>query len=108
MKIIEREIQETNEERQHNVMRMSRSRFCCIRVYADSIIWMDCIFLVDRKDEEKACTVLSKAYDDFWDDDSNHSCYGDFFEGRLTEAGIEFESFYTNDDDNFGNEEENG
>lgn len=39
----------------------------CIEVCSDMNEWMDCIFLVNKEDEEAARIVLEKAFDEFWD-----------------------------------------
>lgn len=75
-----------------------------VRVQSSLNPWMDCIFLVSN--EKRAKEVLQKAWDDFWED-GDCECYGDFLEEALTEANINFESFYagSTSGDSFGPEE---
>lgn len=69
-----------------------RNERSCIEVCSEMNEWIDCIFLVDKKDEQEAVKILEKAFDDFWDQED--VCYGDWLEGKMEEAGIEFEVFY--------------
>ena len=70
----------------------------CIRIFSCENEWMDCIFLVDKKDTEKAKEVLEKAWNDFWEEETS-CCYGDFLKDRMKAAGIEFEIFFTDEVD---------
>ena len=65
----------------------------CIRVQSSTNEWMDCIFLVNQEDKEKAIEVLKKAWDAFWIE-SESWCYGDFLEAKMSEAGISFDVYY--------------
>lgn len=80
------------EKYQHNVMEIENS--CCIRVCADTLVWMDCIFIVDREEKEKALLVLNKAYDDLWTEETNCFEFGVLFRRRLKEAGIKYKAFF--------------
>ena len=51
----------------------------CIRVWSSTNEWIDCIFLVNQEDKEKAI--------ESW-------CYGDFLEAKMSEAGISFDVYY--------------
>lgn len=64
-----------------------------IRVQSNTNDWIDCIFLVDEDEKERAVEVLEKAYDDFWNEGEGW-CYGDFLEARLLKAGIAFDAYY--------------
>ena len=64
-----------------------------IRVRGCTNYWMDCIFLVEEKDKERAARVLQKAWEDLWEEGEDQ-CYGDFLGRRLTEAGIQFDMYY--------------
>lgn len=70
----------------------------CIRVSSSTNEWMDCIFLVDEKDKEKAIEVLKKAWDDFWEEGEGW-CYGNFLEARLVAADIAFDAYYADVED---------
>lgn len=70
----------------------------CIRVRGCTNEWMNCIFLIDEKDKEIAAGVLEKVCDDLWDEGEDW-CYGEFLETRLTEAGIRFDAYYAEMED---------
>ena len=65
----------------------------CIEVCSDMNEWMDCIFLVDRKDQVRAVKVLSEAFDEYWESNTAE-CYGDWLESKMKRAGIGYEVFY--------------
>ncbi len=65
----------------------------CIRVWSSTNEWIDCIFLVNQEDKEKAIEVLKKAWDAFWIEGESW-CYGDFLEAKMSEAGISFDVYY--------------
>lgn len=69
-----------------------RNEKSCIEVCSEMNEWIDCIFLVDKKDEQETVKVLEKAFDDFWDQED--VCYGDWLKEKMEEAGIEFEMFF--------------
>ena len=75
----------------------------CIRVRSCTNEWMDCIFLVEEKDRDKAIEALEKAWDNLWEEGEDQ-CYGDFLETRLTEAGIRFDVYYAGTEAGYGNE----
>lgn len=75
---------------------------CAIEIYDQLNPWIDCIFIVSVEDKEKAKEVLQKAYSD-WHEEESEECYGDFFKGRMDEAGISYELFYGESE---GNEDE--
>lgn len=64
-----------------------------IRVQSELNDWMDCIFLVNEEEKEKAMGVLQKAFDSFWEDGDDW-CYGDYLETKMVEAGISFDVYY--------------
>lgn len=64
-----------------------------IRVQSSTNEWMDAIYLVNKEDVDKAKEVLQKAWDDYWEDGDGW-CYGNFMESRLIEAGIAFDAYY--------------
>ena len=65
----------------------------CIRVRGCTNEWMNCIFLVEEQEKEKAIGVLEKAWDDLWDEGEDW-CYGEFLETRMAEAGIRYDAYY--------------
>lgn len=65
-----------------------------IRVFDTLNSWIDCIFLVSETEVENTKQVLEKAWDEFWE--QNDEPYGVFLERALYEAGIEYEVFYKN------------
>ena len=71
-----------------------------IRVQSSMNEWMDCVFVVNKDDEEKAREVLEKAWDSFWEDgdsfweDGDSWCYGNYLEAKMVEAGIAFDAYY--------------
>lgn len=65
-----------------------------IRVQSQLNDWMDCVFVVSKDDEEKAREVLEKAWDSFWEDGDGW-CYGNYLEDKLVNAGIAFDAYYT-------------
>ena len=67
-------------------------RFINIRVNSALNEWMDCIFIVESEDADRAVEVLNEAADEFWD--TNCACYGDFLEESLQKAGIEYDAYY--------------
>lgn len=69
-----------------------RNEKSCIEVCSEMNEWIDCIFLVNKKDEPEAVKVLDKAFDDFWEQEN--VCYGDWLKEKMEEAGIEFEIFF--------------
>lgn len=69
-----------------------REEKSCIEVYSEMNEWIECIFLVDKADEESAVRILEKAFDEFWEQED--VCYGDWLKEKMEEAGIEFEIFY--------------
>ena len=75
----------------------------CIRVCGCTNEWMNCIFLVEEKNKEKAVRLLEKAWDDLWEEREDQ-CYGDFLGRRLTEAGIQFDVYYAGTESRDGND----
>ena len=82
---------------------VEKMKCSCIRVRGCTNEWMDCIFLVDEKDKEKAARVLQKAWDDLWEEGEDR-CGGDFLGRRLIEAGIPFDVYYAGTEAGDGNE----
>lgn len=76
----------------------------CINLYSDMNPWMDLVLLIKDKDDkvfEKAKEVVNKAFDDFWNDPKvEEQCwaYGDWIGWKLTEAGIEYEMYFKNNE----------
>lgn len=64
-----------------------------IRVQSQLNDWMDCVFVVNKNDEQKARDVLEKAWDSFWEDVDGW-CYGNYLEDKLMNAGIVFDAYY--------------
>ena len=66
-----------------------------INVYSVMNSWMDCIFIVDKKDAEKAQEILEKGMGDWFD---NPGCenitYGGWLESRLNINEIEYTVYY--------------
>ena len=72
---------------------VEKMKCACIRVRGCTNEWMDCIFLVEEKDKEKAVRILEKAWDELWEEEEDR-CYGDLLGTRLTEARIRFDVYY--------------
>ena len=72
---------------------VEKMKCACIRVCGCTNEWMDCIFLVEERDKEKAAVVLEKAWDDLWEEGEDQ-CYGDLLRARLTEVGLRFDVYY--------------
>lgn len=64
-----------------------------IRVQSSMNEWIDCIFLVEEEEKEKALEVLKKAWDDFGEEGEGW-CFGNFLENSLIEANVAFEVYY--------------
>lgn len=64
-----------------------------IRVQSQLNDWMDCVFVVNKNDEEKAREILEKAWDSFWEDGDGW-CYGNYLEDKLINAGVVFDAYY--------------
>lgn len=70
-----------------------------IRVCSQGINdWMDCIFVVNKPDYQKAVEVLATAWDSFWDEE-NDTPYGDWLEQAMKDAGISYEVFFKQEED---------
>ena len=66
-----------------------------IRISSEINEWMNCIFLVDKKNEIEAKEVLDKAWDDFWEEKEAWDwCYGDFLEERMKDSNIPYSVYY--------------
>ena len=64
-----------------------------IRVQSQLNDWMNCVFVVNKNDEEKARDVLERAWDSFWEDGDGW-CYGNYLEDKLINAGVVFDVYY--------------
>ena len=64
-----------------------------IRVQSQLNDWIDCVFVVNKDDEEKARDVLEKVCDSFWEDGDGW-CYDNYLEDKLMNASIVFDTYY--------------
>lgn len=64
-----------------------------IRVQSQLNDWIDCVFVVNKDDEEKARDVLEKVWDSFWEDGDGW-CYDNYLEDKLMNASIVFDTYY--------------
>jgi len=64
-----------------------------IRVQSQLNDWIDCVFVVNKDDEEKARDVLEKVWDSFWEDGDSW-CYDNYLEDKLMNASIVFDTYY--------------
>lgn len=63
-----------------------------VHVFSTMNEWMDCVFIVDNENADKAAEVLDSAFADWFDADTSEA-YGDYLCRALYEAGIEHEMF---------------
>lgn len=74
----------------------------CLNLYSDMNPWMDLVILVNDEDLNKAKEVAEKAFDDFWNNPKvEEECwaYGDWIGWKLKEAGINYEMYFKNGDE---------
>lgn len=64
-----------------------------IRVQSQLNDWIDCVFVVNKDDEEKARDALEKVWDSFWEDGDSW-CYDNYLEDKLMNASIVFDTYY--------------
>lgn len=64
-----------------------------IRVQSQLNDWIDCVFVVNKDDEEKARDVLEKVWDSFLEDGDGW-CYDNYLEDKLMNASIVFDTYY--------------
>lgn len=64
-----------------------------IRVQSQLNDWIDCVFVVNKDDEEKARDVLEKVWGSFWEDGDGW-CYDNYLEDKLMNASIVFDTYY--------------
>lgn len=64
-----------------------------IRVQSQLNDWIDCVFVVNKDDEEKARDVLEKVWDSFCEDGDGW-CYDNYLEDKLMNASIVFDTYY--------------
>lgn len=69
----------------------------CIRVCSELNEWIDCIFAVDPENADRTVGILEKAYDDWWKVEG--ICFGDWLENSLAKAGIKYEVFYKQEEE---------
>lgn len=65
-----------------------------IRVQSQLNDWIDCVFVVNKDDEEKARDVLEKVWDSFFLEDGDGWCYDNYLEDKLMNASIVFDTYY--------------
>ncbi len=63
-----------------------------VHVFSTMNEWMDCVFIVDNENADKAAEILDSAFADWFDADTSEA-YGDYLCRALYEAGIEHEMF---------------
>ena len=75
----------------------------CINVCSNVNEWIDCMFIVDEPDVEKAKEIITQAYDEWWEDDEICNTITDWICKALRENNIEFEVYFKENEE----EEEN-
>ena len=71
-----------------------RRKDVALEVFSTTNEWMDCVFFVSEDEADRAAEVLEEAFGK-WFDEGGSEAHGDWLEDAMTEAGIEYEVFYT-------------